>query len=859
MSETTPMMAQYFSIKNKHQDCILLYRLGDFYEMFFEDAKKASQVLDLTLTSRNKNQADSVPLCGIPYHAAQTYINKLLATGHKVAICEQTEDPKKAKGLVKREVVQILSPGLVFDPESLEGKAPNYLASILFNDHKFGLSYVDISTGCFKLIEVLDEDKLMAELSRLEPKEILVPQEGEGADWVEKLRSLFPVRLACLGGWYYDRDFGEDLFIRYYKLSSEALGLNSHPVGAMAAGALLGHLNDSKLLQEHILSQPKIVFTSEFLHLDENAKRHLELTQTMATGERQGSLLWLIDQASSSMGSRQIREWMLYPLTDLHSIQRRQDAVGEFVENASFLDSVQSLLQGFADLERIQNRILAEQASPREFKALAYSLEKIPAIKDCLCHCSSALLKSLWHTMEDLSDVQNLIGSTLVDDPSLALKEGGIIREGVNKTLDELRDVEKNGKFIISTMETQEREATGISSLKIRFNNVFGYYIEITNVHKEKAPAHYIRKQTLSNAERFITPALKEYEDKVLGAAEKIKELEYGLFLELRVKVAAQSERIKKLATHLATLDALAGLASLASQRNYVRPVMVDLPLLNLTKSRHPIIEALLDEAVFVPNDIFLEGKQASLMMITGPNMAGKSTLMRQAALIVIMAQMGGFVPAAEARIGLTDRIFTRIGASDHLQKGQSTFMVEMLETAHILKQATPQSLILLDEIGRGTSTFDGLSIAWSVAETIHDKIGARTFFATHYHELTDLAEEKPGIKNYHMAVKEWNGEIRFLRELKEGGTNRSYGVSVAAMAGLPSHTITRARELLKILEQKDLQFQAEAASGFHQPSLFEERKSLVEEELKKIDVNAITPLSALNLLAELKKMVGAG
>lgn len=860
MSSTTPMIRQYLETKEKYKDAILFFRLGDFYEMFFDDAEKVSKILNLTLTSRNKNAGDSVPFCGVPHHSAQTYINRLIAMGHKVALCEQMEDPKKAKppggkGIVKREVVAVITPGVLLDPEALDGKSANHLASVCRTGETWGCASADVSTGRFQLTELSDESRLSDELARLEPREILLPDRQKNEPWAARLGKNFPaVCVNVMPGWHFDENFGRDLYRSYYKTGVEGLGIADLKAALPAGGALLSYLSEMKLLKESLLDRPHVTSSADAMVLDDNARRNLELTATLEEGKSRGSLFGHLDRANTVMGSRLLKSWLLYPLINRDRIEDRLDAVSELKENSGCLTALESEFSKIADLERLENRVVAGQANARDLIALSRSLKPAAAVKEVLSGVGPELLREALSGLDCLKELTDDIDKTLCDDPPLALKEGGLIREGVNGELDELRSIEKDGKNFISRMEAREREVTGISSLKIRYNQVFGYGIEVTHTHKNKIPPHYIRKQTLSTAERYITPELKEYEEKVLRAAERITGLEYEIFQNLRERTASFSDRIKRTAFSIATLDALAALARLAIEQRYVRPEIADEPLLEIKKGRHPLVETLCREEPFVPNDISLNTGDCRLMIITGPNMAGKSTVMRQTALLVIMAQMGGFVPAEAARIGIVDRIFTRVGASDRLQKGQSTFMVEMIETANILAFATVRSLVILDEIGRGTSTFDGLSIAWAVAETLHDRIACRTLFATHYHELTDLAEEKEGIKNFHLAVKEWNGELRFMRELKEGGTNRSYGVHVAAMAGLPPETIRRAREILKLLEEKDLQFKSAAQKEAHQMTLFEPPTHPIVEELKKLDPNQMTPLDALNFLATLRK-----
>lgn len=853
MSDQTPMMRQYHAIKNQYQDAILLFRLGDFYEMFFDDAVTAAPILDLTLTSRNKNQKDSVPLCGIPHHAAQSYINRLLARGFKVALCEQTEDPQLAKGIVKREVTRVFSPGLILEPSALDEKQANFLGSVFYENSSWGLASCDISTGQFRATEVLEMQKFFDELARLDIKELLVADGQQGALWLADLQSRYPdMRVNFLAAKKFAADFAGDVYQEYYQ--NVPASMEGHLLAFRAGGALLSYLMDTKFLTPQLLARPEFSSFFEAMVVDERTKKNLELVRT--DQQSKGSLFWHLDRANTAMGSRLLKAWLFYPLIDQERICERQDGIGDLVLERDSALNLGRLLEQVSDLERIQNRVLSQTANARDLVSLGQSLEVVPRIAEILQPFQSVLLKNIAQNLDPLTDVQKKISQVLVANPSLALKEGGIIQSGYDQGLDELRDIEKNGKNYLSRLETEERQATGIGSLKIRFNRVFGYYIEVTHTHQASVPPHYIRKQTLANAERYITPTLKEYEDKILGAAEKIKNLEYEIFCQLRSNIAEESARIKKTAGALAQLDALLSLALVASEHNYVRPNICAESIIEITAGRHPLVEILHPEESFVPNDVFLNTADRRLLIITGPNMAGKSTVMRQVALICLMAQMGSFVPAASAKLGIVDRIFTRIGASDSLHKGQSTFMVEMLETSQILAQATKKSLILLDEIGRGTSTFDGLSIAWAVAETIHDSIGAQTLFATHYHELTDLAAEKPGIKNYHMAVREYEGEIRFLREFKAGGTNRSYGVHVAAMAGLPKKTIQRAREILQLLEKKDLQFQSEAATDGKELPLFAPQDHPIVGLVREANPDSMTPLAALNFLVALKTKI---
>lgn len=860
MAEPTPMVRQYLEVKSKYKDAILFYRLGDFYEMFFDDAVVASKALNLTLTSRNKNVEDSIPLCGIPHHSAQSYINKLTALGHKVAICEQVEDPKFAKGIVKREVVNVITPGLKLDPDALEGKSFNYLVALWKEDEAYSLALTDISTGTFRVIELPLEKMMIDELTRVDPSEVLVFAKEKNQEWTKILTRILPqARITFRELPYYDEQYAEEIFTKYYQALPDGAGLKKNSL--LSAGLILDYLTENRLLKDQILSRPQAYYMGDSMVLDEPAKKNLELIKTLGEGRSHGSLFWLLDKAQTSMGSRTIKKWLLYPLIAKEPIEERLNAVEELKEDSALLNQIQNCLKSIADLERIANRVLAGQANARDLLVLATSLKAVEPLTALLYPSRSTLLKKLSSLLDPASDLTAHILKTLSTEPPLSIKEGGMIREGVNENLDALKDIETNGKTLLSEMEARERERTGITSLKIRYNQVFGYYIEITHAHKDKIPSDYIRKQTLTTAERYITPELKDYEEKILGAAEKICAIENEIFLKLRATTANQSERIKNTAALLGEIDALLSLATVARDNRYSKPEIVHEKILDIKESRHPLVEALYREETFVPNDVYLDDS-CHLIIITGPNMAGKSTVMRQTALIILLAQIGSFVPAKSAKIGITDRIFTRIGANDNLQKGQSTFMVEMVETAQILSQATDRSFILLDEIGRGTSTFDGLSIAWAVAETIHDTLKARTLFATHYHELTDLAEEKTAIRNYHMAIRETKDGLVFLRELKKGGSNRSYGLHVASMAGLPLQTIKRAKEILAILETKDLQFKSETQKHTQQPSLFSvpspQKPDPIIEELRNLSVNQMSPLQALNFLDGLIRKINS-
>ena len=792
-SEQTPMMEQYLRIKADYPDTILFYRLGDFYEMFFDDAIEAAKLLEITLTTRNKNDPEPVPLCGVPYHAAEPYIAKLIQSGKKVAICEQVEDPEIAKGIVKREVVRIITPGVVLDGDRLDAKSDNYLAAVVKTDDQFGVAFVDISTGHFVAGECHSLEALKEELLRYEPREILVSQ------YLAPLLSSFPLTIRN------KEDFAPEHFVgacgtrpgeprsplHVQSFSSRAL--------AAAAGAL-SYLKETQRREiDHLFSLEELG-AHKTMRLDESTKRNLELLETLREREREGSLLGLLDHTKTAMGARLLRSWILSPLLESEEMNARLFAVSHFVSASLDRERLRTLLQNVYDLERLMSKIAMRTANARDLVALASSLKVLPEIKKFLSSCSGMLFE-IHHDLEEFEDIVPLIENTLVEHPPFLLREGAMIKSGISAELDELRQIAHSGKDVIARMETQEKERTGISSLKIKYNKIFGYFIEVTHVHREKIPADYIRKQTLVSSERYITPMLKEYEEKVLGSEEKGCALEYGLFLELRESIAKETPRIFKTARALAILDVLLSFAYTAVDHRYICPEISDDEKLFIEEGRHPIVELLRHKERFIPNDLHLGNDAGRLLMITGPNMAGKSTIMRQTALIVLMAQIGSFVPAKRAEIGIVDRIFTRVGASDALSLGQSTFMVEMAETAVILKEATSRSLILIDEIGRGTSTFDGLAIAWAVAEELHDHIRSRTLFATHYHELIELARTKPFIRNFHVAVKDIGGEILFLRKLIPGGISHSYGLHVAKLAGFPESVLTRARGVLTQLE----------------------------------------------------------
>jgi DNA mismatch repair protein MutS len=864
----TPMMRQYLEIKAAHPDAILFFRLGDFYEMFMDDAVVAARILDITLPSRNKGADDEVPLCGVPYHSCQPYIAKLVQHGHRVAICEQVEDPRAAKGIVRREVVRVVTPGLVVDTETLDPRRNNYLAALApGGDGRWGLASVDITTGEFRATESGSLAELATELAARDPAEVLLP-EGESGDHLQELLAavLRDRAVNRIPDWVTAADRAcHELLTAFPHGSLEAFGCRDLPGALGAAGAVLHYLSATqKGALPHL--QPLRTFqTHEFMVLDDFTRRNLELTGSLLDGGRRGSLLEVLDRTVTAMGARKLRHWINQPLVDLAAIRRRHAAVAELVEESLLRDDLRAQLDGVYDLERLNARIALATGNAKDLVALKLSLERLPALLALLARSTDPLLSALGERIDPLQDVVELIGRAIVDDPPFVLREGGLIRSGYHAELDELRQISREGKGWIARLEQEEKERTGIASLKVRYNRVFGYYIEVTRSQLARVPDDYQRKQTLAGAERYITPTLKSYEEKVLGAEERLVELEYDLFQEVRRQVAAHGARLQASAEGLATLDVLAGLADLAHDRSYCVPVMDDGTALVIDAGRHPVIEAMNLGERFVPNDLVMDSRDQQILVITGPNMAGKSTFMRQVALIVLMAQVGSLVPAKAARIGVVDRIFTRVGASDNLARGQSTFMVEMTETANILNHATPRSLIILDEIGRGTSTFDGISIAWAVAEFLHDnaRVAAKTLFATHYHELTDLALTRERVSNYNVAVKEWQDQILFLRRIVKGGASHSYGIQVARLAGLPDAVIGRAREVLRNLEAGEFEAGAPrlakskraAAPATPQLGLFDRAIDPLRQRLEEIDVSVLTPLEALNRLDELKKM----
>ncbi len=863
------MMQQYLEIKSEYPDAILFFRLGDFYEMFLEDAVIASRVLDITLTSRNKGAAEEIPLCGIPFHSCQPYIAKLVQNGHKVAICEQVEDPKAAKGIVKRAVVRVVTPGLVVDTDTLDPRRNNYLLALVpAANGGSGIAYVDITTGEFRVTELPDPESTAGEILSRDPAEVLVAEGEAGDRLIDSLQNILLGRIVNrLPDWAAAEDRARQVLLEAFPDSSlESFGCHELHGAIQAAGMVLYYLEDTQKGTLSHLQTLQTYHVRDHMVLDDFTRRNLELTETLHDGGRRGSLLGVMDRTVTAMGARKLRHWMTHPLIDLQQIAARQGAVEELVAESLCRDDLRRVLDDVYDLERLNGRIAMATGNAKDLTALRISLEKLPQIIDLLKQLESPLLAGLHERLDPLTDVVELIACAIVDDPPFVLREGGLIRLGYNTELDELRSISREGKGWIARLEQEEKERTGISTLKVRYNRVFGYYIEVTRSHLGRVPEDYQRKQTLANAERFITPTLKEYEEKVLGAEDRLVEIEYELFQEVRRQVSRHGQRIQATADRIAVLDVLLGLADLAHERNYCRPVMDDSTELLIEEGRHPVIETMNLGERFVANDVQMDTEERQILIITGPNMAGKSTFMRQVALLVLMAQMGSLVPAKKARIGIVDRIFTRVGASDNLARGQSTFMVEMTEAANILNHATPRSLIVLDEIGRGTSTFDGVSIAWAVAEYLHDnaRVAAKTLFATHYHELTDLAQTRERVRNYNVAVKEWNDQIIFLRRIVKGGASHSYGIQVARLAGLPNPVIERAKEVLRNLESGEYVAGAprlarskriEKTAGTPQLGLFEQ-PDLIRRRIEALDVSVLTPLEALNLLDELKKML---
>ncbi len=862
--EMTPMRRQYFEIKERNQDCILFFRLGDFYEMFDEDARVAARELDLTLTTRDRNKPkeEQTPMCGVPYHSVDAYIARLVAKGYKVAICEQMEDPSQAKGIVERDITRIVTPGTVTESCMLEESKNNYIGCLYGMGGQFGLAFCDLSTGAFFATVCADAPAAASELGRFAPTEVL-----RGGDNCNDpvLEDALKNRLNCcideaVEG-QFDLGSSEELLQRHFEQPLAQLGLTGLPSAIIASGTLLDLLLTLQKNDLKHIRQLQYYTTGRFMELDLDARRNLELTETMRSKEKKGSLLWVLDNTHTAMGGRMIRTWLEQPLMDPVQITSRQNAVAELVGATMQRGELEEMLRDVTDLERVMTRIVTGTVNGRELLSLAQGLKALPGIKAFLENCSSPLLKKMGQSIDPLEDCAKLIDKIIVDEPPTTIREGGLIRPGADAEADRLRDIMNGGTGTILAIEASEKEKTGIRTLKVSYNRVFGYYIEVSKSFVDQVPIHYIRKQTLTNCERYITPELKELEDQVLGAKDRLTALEYQIFCQLRDHLAMQAARVQTSATAVATADAICSLASVAVKRNYCKPEIVMGDEISITDGRHPVVERVLKDSLFVPNDTALgiDGNQVSI--ITGPNMAGKSTYMRQVALIVIMAQMGSFVPARSARLGIVDRVFTRIGASDDLASGQSTFMVEMTEVANILKYATAKSLLILDEIGRGTSTYDGMAIARAVLEYAASPrhLGAKTLFATHYHELSSIENQLPNVKNYNIAVKKRGDKMIFLRKIVPGATDDSYGVDVANLAGLPASVITRARQILKELEGDKPQTIVSRTSQEPeaQISMMDLSHQQIAEALRQINVETLTPIEAMNELYKLKKLLG--
>jgi DNA mismatch repair protein MutS len=868
MENLTPMIKQYQEIKRQYPGTLLFFRLGDFYELFFDDAVIGARELEITLTARHRERGTPVPMCGVPYHSAGGYIAKLIRKGYRVAICEQTEDPKKAKKLVRREVVRVITPGTAIDPQLLEASDNNYLASVAGSGHGMGVAFLDASTGEFLATEFSGEsawEQVLEQIEAFAPREIIFPRSLEPLleKWLKSAPGAQPA-LTPIDDWRYLLEYASELLMSHLGVVSlEGFGLKGRDLAISAAGAALHYVKETQKSEADHISGISYYEPSQYMILDQATVRNLELVEAL-DGSRSRTLLGALDQTTTGMGSRLLRQWLLRPSMKIGELEARLDAVAELKSATILRDRLRAELKKVADLERLMARVSLGRATPRDLISLKISAERIPIIKELLADATSSLLETLEESLDDLSDLSQLIGSAITDDPPASLAEGGYIRSGYNQELDELRQVASSGKSIIAQIEARERARTGITSLKVKFNNVFGYFIEVSKANLRNVPPDYERKQTLANAERFTTPELKEHEAKVLGAEEQIIELEQELFAHIRRRVAAESRRVQSVAAALATLDVLISFAEVAARWNYCRPQLIEGDQIYIKAGRHPVVER--EVQPFIPNDAYLNNSTDRLLIITGPNMGGKSVYLRQIALVSIMAQVGSFVPAEEAHLAMVDRIFTRVGASDDLARGRSTFMVEMTEAANILNTATPRSLVLLDEVGRGTATFDGLSLAWAIAEYLHDNPhhSAKTLFATHYHELTDLAKILPGARNYQMAVKESGGSIVFLRRVVEGSAPKSYGIEVARLAGLPRTVIERAREILANLEANELDVLGRPKLARHlparkkekQPTLFEAANEMVIEELRHLDLQELTPDQALEVLRRLKERI---
>ena len=875
MSAVTPMMQHYIKTKEEYEDCILFYRLGDFYEMFFEDAETVSRELELTLTGKDCGLTERAPMCGVPFHAADNYINRLVEKGYKVAICEQVEDPKLAKGIVKREVIRVVTPGTNLYTQALDETKNNYIMSVAYISNRFGIAFADVTTGAFMVTEVEKLRNFLDELYKFSPAELICNEAFcmSGVD-LEELRNRLHLSVSALDNWYFDDDLCQRTLKDHFHVGTlEGLGLKDYDCATIAAGALLTYLLETQKNSLDHMRKITPYVTDKYMLIDSSTRRNLELTETMREKEKRGSLLWVLDKTKTAMGARMLRSFIEQPLIEEEAINQRLDAVEEINRQEMDREEIREYLGPVYDLERLISRVSYQSANPRDLIAFKTSIGMIPPIRRLLGQFQSEELKKVYEDMDELQDLYQVLDKAIVEDPPLAMKEGGIIKDGYDQQIDDYRQAKTKGKTWLAELEAEEKEKTGIKNLRIKFNKVFGYYLEVTNSFKDMVPDYYTRKQTLTNAERYITPRLKELEDMILGAEDKLYALEYDRFAEIRNMIAGEVDRIQKTARAIAKLDAYLSMALVASRNQYVRPKINTRGIIDIKDGRHPVVEKMITNDMFIPNDTYLDNGKNRISVITGPNMAGKSTYMRQTALIVLMAQIGSFVPASKANIGIVDRIFTRVGASDDLASGQSTFMVEMTEVANILRNATAKSLLILDEIGRGTSTFDGLSIAWAVIEHISNPklLGAKTLFATHYHELTELEGKLPGVNNYCIAVKERGDDIVFLRKIVKGGADKSYGIQVAKLAGVPDSVINRAKELVEELVSADITStvkdiasegkKSKAKPPVHYDEVDMEQISLFDtvkdddvlEELKSIKIDELRPVDALNVLYRLQ------
>ncbi len=880
MAEFSPMMQHYLNTKKEYADCILFYRLGDFYEMFFDDAIEVSKELELTLTGKDCGQQERAPMCGIPYHAAEGYINKLVSNGHKVAICEQVEDPKAAKGIVKREVIKVVTPGTNLNSQALDETKNNYLCSIYYQGDVIGFSVADFTTGDFFVTQLKTESELIDEINKFVPSEIITNEyfSMSGID-LTFINEKLGITMSELDNWYFDDDTCKAKLLNHFKLNSlDGLGVTDYPTGLIASGALLTYLYETqKSEMSHIITLSPYT-TGKYMIIDSSSRRNLELVETLREKQKKGSLIWVLDKTKTAMGARMLRMFVEQPLINKDEITARQDMIEELNSKAIDREELREYLNPVYDLERLMTRISCKTANPRDLIAFKNSLEMLPHIKNIIKNFESLSFRDCYDKLDDLQDIYNLISASIEDEPPITVRDGGIIKNGFSKEADELRDAKTKGKEWLAQLEERERENTGIKNLKVKYNKVFGYYLEVTNSFKSLVPKEWTRKQTLTNAERYTTDELKHLEDVILGAEDKLNTLEYDLFCQVRDEISNQVIRIQATAKAVAMIDVFTSLSLVSQQNNYVRPKINEKGVIDIKNGRHPVVEKMISNDMFVANDTYLDNAANRVSIITGPNMAGKSTYMRQTALIVLMAQIGSFVPASSANIGIVDRIFTRVGASDDLASGQSTFMVEMTEVANILRNATVKSLIILDEIGRGTSTFDGLSIAWAVVEHIANTklLGAKTLFATHYHELTELEGSLNGVNNYCIAVKENGDDIVFLRKIVKGGADKSYGIQVAKLAGVPDAVIERAKELVAELTDADISQKARDIAQYskkieklgdsykkvdelevRQMSLFDTvNNDDIIEEIKQMDISNMTPIDALNVLYKLQGRV---